>query len=254
MTDMTKLRFSVLATLALALLLLACNSNNPKDKQIPPQMVNATREPLVRHIMTAESQNALTPDQVLQDFKDGNKRFQNNNLTSRDHSSRERMSALGQYPIAVVLSCIDSRIPIEDVLDQGLGDVFVGRVAGNTVDEDMLGSMEFACKISGAKLILVVGHQHCGAIKGAIDDVKLGNITAMLARIKPAIKMSKNFQGNKTSKNDSFVRVVAENNVRNTINTIRKKSPILRDMETKGTIKMAGVYYNLANGELDFID
>ena len=143
---------------------------------------------------------------------------------------------------------------VEDVFDQGLGDVFVGRVAGNFVNEDLLGSMEFACKLAGAKLILVMGHQHCGAIRGAIDDVKLGNLTGLLTKIKPAVEKSQDYEGDKTTKNEAFVRLVAQNNVRLTIENIRQKSPILREMEQKGEIKIVGAFYMLTKGELIFLN
>ena len=146
------------------------------------------------------------------------------------------------------------KVPVEDVLDQGLGDVFVGCVAGNFVNTDLLGSIEFACKVSGAKLIIVMGHQHCGVIKGAIDDVHLGNVTSMLTNIKPAIAMSKNFDGQKTSSNEVYVKIVNKNNVRNTINQIRAKSEILKDIENKVAIKIVGVYYSLLTGKLEFIN
>jgi len=153
-----------------------------------------------------------------------------------------------------VLSCLDSRVPVEDVFDQGIGDVFVGRVAGNFVNEDLLGSMEFACKVAGAKLILVLGHQHCGAIKGAIDDAKLGNITAMLANLKPAVAASQNFEGEKKSSNPAFMKRVNENNIRLTLTKIREKSPILKEMEEKGQIKIIGAFYRLTDGTLEFIE
>jgi carbonic anhydrase len=203
--------------------------------------------------MTKEQQEALSPDQVLQEFVEGNKRFNTGNSTPRDLSMQARKSAPGQYPKAVVLSCLDSRVPVEDVFDQGLGDIFVGRVAGNFVNEDLLGSMEFACKVAGAKLILVMGHQHCGAVKGAIDDVRLGNITAMLSKIKPAVKMSQDFAGDKTSENSEFVKHVSENNVKYAIQQIREKSPILKEMEEKGEIKIVGVFYRLTDGTLEFV-
>jgi carbonic anhydrase len=143
---------------------------------------------------------------------------------------------------------------VEDVFDKGIGDLFVARVAGNFVNADILGSMEFGCKVSGAKLILVMGHQHCGAIKAAIDDVKLGNITAMLTRIKPALTMSQDFKGEKNSKNEAYVEYVARNNVKNTIATILAKSPILKEMADKGEIKIVGAYYDLHTGEAIFLE
>lgn len=209
--------------------------------------------PLKEKVLTAEEQSALTPDMVIQSLKDGNKRFMNNDLTSRDHSAMVRNAAKGQFPKAVILSCLDSRVPVEDVFDRGIGDLFVGRVAGNFVNVDLLGSMEFGCKVSGAKLILVLGHEACGAVKAAIDDVKLGNITAMLTNIKPAVAKSQDFAGEKTTKNDAFVEHVSKNNILNTINTIQTKSPILNEMVKKGEIKIVGAYYNLNTGEVTFL-
>lgn len=206
------------------------------------------------HVTTAEEQAKLTPDEVLQQFIAGNKRFQSGNETRRNHSEQIRKSAPGQFPKAMVLSCLDSRVPVEDVFDQGIGDVFVGRVAGNFVNEDLLGSMEFACKVAGAKLIVVLGHQHCGAIKGAIDDVKLGNITAMLSKIKPAVAASQDFQGEKISSNPEFMKRVNLNNIRHTLTRIRQESPILKEMEDKGQIKIVGAFYRLTDGTLEFVE
>lgn len=209
---------------------------------------------IVKTVISAEERDRLTPDQILQDFLEGNKRFRNNNLTHRDHSEQIRKSAFGQYPKAVVISCLDSRVPVEDVFDQGIGDVFVGRIAGNFVNDDLLGSLELACKVAGAKLIIVMGHQHCGAIIGAIDGVKLGNLTTTLSNIKPAIKMSQDYDGEMTSGNEEFVRLVSVNNVRHAITTIRTKSPILKEMEDNGEIKIVGLFYTLTKGELILID
>jgi len=192
---------------------------------------------IVKTVISAEERDKLTPDQILKDFLDGNERFRNNNLTQRDHSEQIRKSVFGQYPKAVVVSCLDSRVPVEDVFDQGIGDVFVGRIAGNFVNDDLLGSLEFACKVAGAKLIVIMGHQHCGAIIGAIDDVKLGNLTTTLSNIKPAIEMSQDYSGDKRSDNEEFVKLVSVNNVRHAITTIRSKSPILKEMEETGEIK-----------------
>ncbi|HTJ52954.1 MAG TPA: carbonic anhydrase family protein [Cyclobacteriaceae bacterium] len=214
---------------------------------------NVVQPPLIEKVLTAAEQQALTPDMVIQSLKDGNVRFKNNNLTSRDHSSLVRSAASGQFPKAVILSCLDSRIPVEDVFDKGIGDLFVARVAGNFVNEDILGSMEFGCKVSGAKVILVMGHESCGAIKAAIDDVQLGNITAMLTKIKPAVINSQSFEGSKTSKNDAFVEYVAKNNVIHTIETIKLKSPILKEMSDKGEIKIVGAYYDLKTGQVTFL-
>ncbi len=221
--------------------------------------VELIREPgdpggIVKTVISAEERDKLTPDQILKDFLDGNERFRNNNLTQRDHSEQIRKSAFGQYPKAVVVSCLDSRVPVEDVFDQGIGDIFVGRIAGNFVNDDLLGSLEFACKVAGAKLIIIMGHQHCGAIKGAIDDVKLGNLTTTLSKIKPAIEMSQDYGGKKRSDNEDFVKLVSVNNVLHAISTIRTKSPILKEMEENGEIKIVGLFYTLTKGELLLID
>ncbi|OXA79613.1 carbonic anhydrase [Flavobacterium aquidurense] len=209
--------------------------------------------PLKERVLTAEEQKALTPDYVIKSLKDGNKRYMKNDLTLRDHSALVRDASQGQYPKAVVISCLDSRVPVGDVFDKGIGDLFVGRVAGNFVNEDLLGSIEYGCKVSGAKLVLVLGHESCGAIKSAIDDVKMGNITAMLSKIKPAVAKSQDFKGEKKSKNAEFVEYVAKNNVLQTIETIRTQSPILKEMEDKGEIKIIGGYYNLHSGEVIFL-
>src|SRR5580765_4274745 len=190
---------------------------------------------------------------VIHSLKEGNKRYVNNDLTARDHSAMVRNASKGQYPKAVVLSCLDSRIPVEDIFDKGIGDLFVGRVAGNFVNTDILGSMEFGCKVSGAKLILVLGHESCGAIKAAINNVQLGNITAMLNNIKPAVAKSQDFKGENTTANNAFVEYVAKNNVLNAIETIRKKSPILKEMENNGQIKIVGAYYSVTTGEVTFL-
>lgn len=231
-------------------LFVGCKSGTINKEVISSEMVFKHK-----HVTTKMDQDALTPDQVLQEFKEGNSRFNSGNLTQREHSEEIRKAATsGQFPKAMVLSCLDSRVPVEDIFDQGIGDVFVGRVAGNFVNTDLLGSMEFACKVAGAKLIIVMGHQHCGAIKSAIDDVHLGNITAMLTNIKPAVAMSQNFEGEKSSKNESFVKLVSENNIRYTIAQIRAKSDILKTMENKGEIKIVGVFYTLRTGKLEFIN
>lgn len=229
--------------LSAVIFLFSCNQAPETAETSPTAATKAELTQVVKHVMSKEEQAKLTPDQVLEDFKEGNKRFQTGTTTVRDHSEQARKSAPGQYPKAVVLSCLDSRVPVEDVFDQGLGDIFVGRVAGNFVNEDLLGSMEFACKVAGAKLILVMGHQHCGAVKGAIDDVKLENITAMLAKIKPAVALSQDFAGEKVSANDDFVKHVSESNIRLALKNIREKSTILKESEDKGEIKIAGAFY-----------
>lgn len=228
--------------------------DSPHSRAASDSHLLADNSPIISHVTTAEEQALLTPDEVLQQFKDGNKRFRTGRVTRRNHREQIRRSAPGQYPKAMVLSCLDSRVPVEDVFDQGIGDLFVGRVAGNFVNEDILGSMEFACKLAGAKMILVMGHQHCGAISGAIDNVKLGNLTTLLDKIKPAVAMSQDFDGEKTSANPAYVKYVAENNVRLSLSNIRHRSPILKSMEDDGEIKIVGAFYRLTDGTLEFIE
>ena len=249
-----KKRF-LIVVLAITLLYLnvACQNKESKEVKAVEIALNEKQIPLKERVLTAAEQKALTPESVIQRLKEGNKRFMKNDLTLRDNSALVRDATEGQYPKAVILSCVDSRIPVEDVFNKGIGDLFVARVAGNFVNEDILGSMEFGCKVSGAKLILVLGHESCGAIKSAIDDVKLGNITAMLAKIKPAIASSQDFVGDKTSKNDDFVDAVAKKNVLLTIQNIKDKSPILKEMAEKGEIKIVGAYYDLHSGEVIFL-
>jgi carbonic anhydrase len=202
--------------------------------------------------LTKDAQSKLTPDSVLNKLKEGNVDYISDNLVVRNTSERIRKASLGQYPAAVIISCLDSRVPVEDVFHCGIGDLFVARVAGNISNEDILGSLEFGCKVSGAKLVVVLGHEYCGAIKSAIDDVKLGNITALLAKIRPAVMQTDSFPGEKTSKNPDFVEAVCRQNILNTIKTIRKKSPILLEMENKGEIKIVGAEYHMGNGKVDF--
>lgn len=206
--------------------------------------------------VTAEEQKAFTPDQVLADLMAGNKRYVAGELTDLDVKANIAASSEGQFPKAVILSCLDSRVPVENVFDQGIGDVFVGRVAGNIENEDLLGSFEFATKIAGAKLILVLGHEACGAVKGACDHAELGNLTALLEKIQPAVKaVEGDFPEDKrNSKNPEFVNKVIEENVRITVTDIRKNSPILAEMEKKGEIKILGAIYSLKNGQVTLLD
>ncbi len=211
-------------------------------------------KPLVNRVLTQEEQAQLTPEQVLTLLKEGNQRFVAGTLTARDHSKLVREAALGQYPKAVILSCLDSRIPVEDVFDRGIGDIFVARVAGNFENTDILGSMEFACKVSGSKLVFVLGHESCGAIRGAIDGVELGNITAMLANIKPAVEHFKDYEGEQTGQNPEFVKMVTKQNVLATIDRIRTNSPILKEMEQQGDIKIVGGIYNMDTGTVTMLE
>jgi len=203
---------------------------------------------------TKEMQAAMTPQAALSELKAGNARFVSGQPRHRDMAADVEASSHGQYPFAVVLSCLDSRQPIEIVLDQGIGDIFSARVAGNVLNEDILGSMEFGCKASGAKLIAVIGHFNCGAIKGAIDDVQLGNLTGLLAKIKPAVDSVPDSVSPRTSKNHDFVDQVSEANVRLVMRQIRERSPVLREMLDRGEIGLVGGMYDLSTGKIRFFE
>lgn len=205
---------------------------------------------------TRETQATMTPQKSLEYLKEGNQRFQNNLKANRNLLEQVNDTSEGQFPFATILSCIDSRVSAELVFDQGLGDIFSVRIAGNFVNEDILGSMEFASKVAGTKLIVVLGHTSCGAIKGACDDVKMGNLTAMLSKIKPAVNATNepSNQSLRNSKNSDFVDSVAENNVLITIANIRKQSPILKEMEDNNEIAIVGGMYDINTGAVTFYE
>lgn len=201
--------------------------------------------------ITKEVQDNLTPLKVLQDFIEGNSRFIRDEVHTIDHKALITQTTDSQHPKAIVLSCIDSRVPVELIFDQTIGDVFVARVAGNFENTDILGSMEYSCKVAGSKLIFVLGHESCGAIKAACDHVKLGNITALLENIQPAVKLSEaQVKGKHNSSNGEFVEKTIENNVTLTMKRIREKSPILKEMEDNGEIKIVGGVYHISSGKV----
>ncbi|CAE6817668.1 hypothetical protein R75461_05950 [Paraburkholderia nemoris] len=209
-------------------------------------------DPVEAASLTRSQRDALTPDQVIEMMKKGNERFRSGKMKAQNFLAQKRSSASGQYPAAIILGCIDSRAPAEIILDMGIGDTFNARVAGNIANQDMLGSMEFACAVAGAKVILVMGHTACGAIKGAIDNVQLGNLTGLLETIKPSIETTQ-FQGERTGKSAEFVDAVAQSNVRHTIDAIRGNSTILADLEKKQQIRIVGSMYDLRNGMVTFM-
>lgn len=204
-------------------------------------------------MITKETQAQITPERAKEVLLEGNKRFVNNRKLNQDLLQQVNETARGQYPFAIVLSCIDSRAPAELIFDQGLGDIFSARVAGNVVNEDILGSMEFACKVAGSKLIVVLGHTSCGAVKGACDHVELGNLTGLVNKIMPAIEAT-SYDGDKSSKNLEFVDKVAEKNVFIVMEEIQKKSSVLRDMIENGEIGIVGGMYNVETGIVEFYD
>ncbi len=213
-----------------------------------------TSEPERRDLAAMKAQQAaISPDQVIEDLRSGNERFATGKTKPRDMLHDQEVTAKGQYPHAVILSCIDSRAPAEIIFDSGLGDIFNARIAGNIADPDLVGSMEFACAVSGAKLVLVMGHTNCGAIKGACDNVELGNLTGLLQKIQPAVAAVQGIPGDRTSKNKAFVEAVAEANVHLTVQRIRELSSVLRGLEGSGTIKIRGAIYDLDTGRVRFL-
>jgi carbonic anhydrase len=249
------IRQKTLVLISLAAFLFVSKACSPEVKEVETDAeVIDVSDIVVRQVLNVDDQRSLTPERILENFKAGNERFRNNDLTARDHSAQVRESAMGQYPKAFVLSCVDSRIPVEDVFDMGIGDIFVGRVAGNFVNEDLLGSMEFATGVAGAKLILVLGHEHCGAVKAAIDNVELGNITSLVRNIRPAVEHSHEYEGDQTSDNQDFVSLVGYNNVVNTMTQIRERSEMIRELEAEGKVKIVGGFYNMYEGEVEFIE
>ena len=204
--------------------------------------------------ITKDMQSVMTPDSVLKDLLEGNERFVNGKLEGADNAALVNQTTGGQYPKAVVLSCIDSRVPVETVLDQAIGDIFVARVAGNFENADILGSLEYSCKVAGSKLVLVLGHEACGAVKAACDGVELGNITHLLSNILPAVKQSADeVEGEANSSNSKFVAKTVENNVKLTIERIKERSPILKEMEANGEIDIVGGVYMLSSGKVEML-
>lgn len=207
-----------------------------------------------KHI-TKETQTTMTPDKSLRFLKEGNERFLNNIRANRNLLQQVSQTKNGQFPFATILSCIDSRVPAELIFDQGLGDIFSIRIAGNVINQDVLGSMEFACKLAGTKLLVVLGHTSCGAVKGACDHVRMGNLTALINKIEPAVSAIKEPQEEvlRNSKNLNFVNTVAVKNVEMTLENIRSQSIILHEMEEAGDIAIIGAMYNIATGKVRFL-
>jgi carbonic anhydrase len=202
--------------------------------------------------LTKAQRDKMTPEQIIEVMKEGNERFRRGERKNRNYLAEQKASAKGQYPAAVLLSCIDSRAPAEVIMDLGIGDIFNCRVAGNIENQDILGSMEFACKLAGAKVVLVMGHTACGAVKGAIANAELGNLTGLLAKIKPAVEAT-TYAGERSAGNYPFVDAVARKNVQMTLGNIRKQSPVLAELEAGGSIKIAGAMYNLETGMVEFV-
>jgi len=212
---------------------------------------HADTDPLVQ---TAESQAALTPEAALALLAEGNKRFLEDDMLERDYPDQVKATGAGQYPHSIVLSCIDSRAAPELLFDQGIGDIFSPRIAGNFVDEELLGSMEFAAAVAGSKALVVLGHTECGAVKGACDGVELGNLTKTLSHIQPAVAAVQGFDGERTSGNKAFVDAVAHENVHQTVNNILSRSKVLSDLVEEGQLVVVGAMYDVGTGVVTFLE
>ena len=204
--------------------------------------------------LTKELQTNMTPTDAVNQLKEGNQRFIANQRLNRDLKQQVKDTATGQFPYATILSCIDSRAPAELVFDQGIGDVFNVRIAGNVVNHDILGSMEFACQVAGSKLIVVLGHRACGAVKGACDHVELGNLTGLLDKIKPAVEKEETIKDNRNSSNSEFVDLVATINIKNAVQDILAQSETLKSLVDQGKIKLVGALYDVATGKVGFLE
>jgi len=202
--------------------------------------------------MSREAQRNMTPDQALGALKDGNERFINGKMLQRNLMDQVRATASGQYPFAVVLGCIDSRVPPELVFDQGIGDIFSARVAGNFANTDIIGSIEFATELAGAKLVVVLGHTECGAVKGACDNVRLGNLTQTLSNLTPAVYAVKDICDDRTSKNKAFVQEVTDENVRLTVQALTERSSVLKNLVAGNRLKVVGAMHDVATGRVSF--
>lgn len=211
--------------------------------------------PEVAPVRSKAERDALTPEQVFERFRSGNERFVAGQMTNRDLLMEKRETSTGQHPSAVLLSCMDSRAPAEFIFDKGIGEIFNARVAGNVLNPDMTGSLEYACAVAGAKLIVVLGHTECGAIKGAIDDVEMGSLTGLLERIHPAIVATKqSAQGEASSEQPDLSEAVTHRHVELTVEKLRRTSPILRELEKKGDLKIVGGIYDVATGRVRFLE
>lgn len=202
--------------------------------------------------MSAEAQKAITPDEALKRLKEGNERFVQGKMLERKLMDQVKATASGQYPFAVVVGCVDSRVPPELVFDQGIGDIFSARIAGNFVNTDIIGSLEFTTKLAGSKLIVVLGHTECGAVKGACDNAQLGNLTATLSNLMPAVYSVTDVEGERNSKNAGFVQKVADANVQLSVAAITDRSGVMRELVDQGQLKVVGAMHDIGTGQVTF--
>ncbi|WP_438962636.1 carbonic anhydrase family protein [Nonlabens sp.] len=249
-----KKTIQLIATALVMTSVVSCNQNMKETKAEDTQNESPT-EIAIKSVLTAEEQASMTPDEIIGRLKKGNENFVNNNTTRRDHSAQRRLAAIGQYPKAIVLSCVDSRVPVEDIFDLGIGDIFVARVAGNIENKDIVGSMEFATAVAGSKVIVVLGHTSCGAVKHAIDNTDaaglgMDNLQELLNEIRPVLDN----HGDKehTSKDTAFTNMIIDENVTKTVADIKAASATLNAMDEEGAIKIVGATYNMETGEVIF--
>jgi carbonic anhydrase len=244
--------------LAVSVIALAMSSCITDKKETAPEVKEEViQQTTIKSILTAEEQVNMSPEEIIGRLKKGNENFVNNNLTQRDHSSQRREAMIGQYPKAIVLSCVDSRVPVEDVFDLGIGDIFVARVAGNIENEAIVGSMEFATAVAGSKLVIVMGHSACGAVKHAIDNtdaasMDMNALQNLLNEIQPSVAMTEK-NGEVSSKNTEFLNSVIHNNAVKTVEDIRIASPKMASLEKEGKIKIVAAVYNMSTGKVNFI-
>lgn len=248
---MKNITFSTAILMIFSTTFLSCMGSSEKKEAASSDTTSVVSN-VKKNVNSKEEQGYLTPDATIAGLKEGNARFVENIFTEKDHPSLVMDASTGQYPKAVILSCMDSRVPVELIFDESIGDLFVCRVAGNILNDDMIGSMEYGCKVVGSKAIVILGHGSCGAVVSAIKNVELGNITQLLDKINPAIANSQNFAGEKTYSNQEYVREVTKNNCKHVAAQIAEKSPILKEMLEKGEIKIVTANYDLNTGKVAF--
>ncbi|MDG1731037.1 MAG: carbonic anhydrase family protein [Algibacter sp.] len=253
-----KTSLKILSIVLLSYGLISCEGYKKETTTMSQEGTKTSIEKPIQSILTAEEQAGMTPDEIIGRLKKGNENFVNNNLTQRDHSAQRRKATIGQYPKAIVLSCVDSRVPVEDVFDLGIGDIFVARVAGNIENRDIVGSMEFASAVAGSKVIIVMGHTACGAIMHAIDNtdaasMNMNALNDLLNEIKPSVELTET-NGEVSSKNVAFTNSVINNNAIKTVDDIRKMSPVMASLEEEGKIKIIAAVYDMETGKVKFIE
>ena len=251
-----KNRISYFGMLVVMLLISSCIAETKSNSTASITNEVIEQSP-IKSVLTAEEQAEMSPDEIIGRLKKGNENFMSNNLTRRDHSSQRREAMIGQYPKAIVLSCVDSRVPVEDVFDLGIGDIFVARVAGNIENADIVGSMEFATAVAGSKVVIVMGHSACGAVKHAVDNtdaasMEMNSLQDLLNEIKPSVDATDKI-GEVSSKNTEFLNNVIHKNAKITVEDIRKRSPKMAALESEGKIKIVAAVYNMSTGKVDFI-